>query len=520
MRLGNRLQARVAWTGAWWAWSGTSGILRWRRSPAIEMYLPMRQCSDWSSVDLVVRTTRPPKEMAAACWAALRQIAAESFAPRSSGRWSRLVDKAVSPRRFVVTLLGGFAVFALILASLGIYGVISYSVTQRTQEIGIRMALGASAANLQAGILLETLRLAALGMLVGGAASWLLARSAARIAVWRDVDGSGDFSWDAGDACGGGRNRWVCAGLSGVEDRSGGGVAGELIETRTQKSEFRIQGRRWALRACCHFSVQSKFQMVKSEQEYRQDIVDVGKLIYQKGWVAANDGNISIRLDNNKILCTCTGISKGMMTVGDLIICDLDGNKMDGARERTSEIAMHLTIYRMRPDVSSVVHAHPTVATGFAVAGRPLNLALLPEVIIGLGSVPLAEYGLPGTPALTEGMLPYIPKYDAILMGNHGAVSYGEDVYKAFFKMETVEHFARIALVAELLGGPKVLPKDEVDKLFDSRTRYGVKSRTSMEPRSPVVAEDVEPAAERLQITRQELVALVDEALRARGVLA
>jgi L-fuculose-phosphate aldolase len=260
--------------------------------------------------------------------------------------------------------------------------------------------------------------------------------------------------------------------------------------------------------------------MVKSEQEYRQDIVDVGKLIYQKGWVAANDGNVSIRLENNKILCTCTGISKGMMTVDDLTVCDLDGNKMEGSRERTSEIAMHLTIYRMRPDVFSVVHAHPTVATGFAVAGRPLNLALLPEVIIGLGSVPLAEYGLPGTPALTEGMLPYIPKYDAILMGNHGAVSYGEDVYKAFFKMETVEHFARIALVAELLGGPKVLPKDQVDKLFDSRTRYGVKSRTSMEPGCPVVAEDVEPAAERLQITRQELVALVDETLRARGVLA
>jgi L-fuculose-phosphate aldolase len=266
--------------------------------------------------------------------------------------------------------------------------------------------------------------------------------------------------------------------------------------------------------------VQSKFQMVKSEQEYRQDIVDVGKLIYQKGWVASNDGNISIRLDNNKILCTCTGISKGMMTVDDLIICDLEGNKMAGSRERTSEIAMHLTIYQMRPDVFSVVHAHPTVATGFAVAGRPLNLALLPEVIIGLGCVPLAEYGLPGTPALTEGMLPYIPKYDAILMGNHGSVSYGEDVYKAFFKMETVEHFARIALVAELLGGPKVLPKDQVDKLFDSRTRYGVKSFTSMEPGCPVVAEDVEPAAERFQVTRQELIALVDEALRARGVLA
>ena len=269
-----------------------------------------------------------------------------------------------------------------------------------------------------------------------------------------------------------------------------------------------------------HFPVQSKFQMAKSEKEYRQDIVDVGKLVYQKGWVAANDGNISIRLDDRRVLCTCTGISKGMMTVDDLIICDLEGNKIEGSRERTSEIAMHLTIYQMRPDIFSVVHAHPPVATGYAVAGRPLNLALLPEVVIGLGCVPLAEYGLPGTPALTEGMLPYIPKYDAILMGNHGSVCYGEDVYKAFFKMEVVEHFARIALVAELLGGPKVLPKNEVDKLFDSRTRYGVKSRASMEPGCPVVAEDVEPRPERFEVTREELIALVDEALRARGVLA
>ena len=137
---------------------------------------------------------------------------------------------------------------------------------------------------------------------------------------------------------------------------------------------------------------------------------------------------------------------------------------------------MHLTVYEMRPDIRSVVHAHPPVATGFATAGKALNLALLPEVIIGLGCVPLADYGLPGTPELTKPMLPFIPKYDAIMMGNHGAVCYGEDVYKAFFKMETVEHFARIALVAELVGGPNVLPKVEVDKLFDSRTRYGVPS--------------------------------------------
>ena len=253
--------------------------------------------------------------------------------------------------------------------------------------------------------------------------------------------------------------------------------------------------------------------------DYRADIIDVGKLMYQKGWVAANDGNISVRLPGDRVLCTCTGISKGRMDRDDLIVCDLDGKKLEGARERTSEIAMHLAIYRIRPDVCSVVHAHPPVATGFAVAGRPLTLALLPEVIIGLGSVPLAEYGTPGTPALADTMLPYIPQYDSILMRNHGLVCYGEDVYKAFFKMETVEHFARITLVAELLGGPKILPKQEVEKLIDSRARYGVKQRSGLEPGRPVVAEDVACSQDHIPLTRDELIALIDEALRARGVL-
>lgn len=260
--------------------------------------------------------------------------------------------------------------------------------------------------------------------------------------------------------------------------------------------------------------------MSKTEDQYRQEIVDVGKLIYQKGWVASNDGNISFRLDANKILCTCTGISKGMMKPEDLIVCDLEGNKLDGARERTSEIAMHLTVYQMRPDVRSVVHAHPPVATGFAVAGKSLNLALLPEVILGLGCVPLAKYGLPGTPEVTQDMLQYIPKYDAILMSNHGLVCYGDEVYKAFFKMETVEHFARITLVAELLGGPRVLPKQEVDKLFDSRSRYGITAPSNREPGLPLVAEDVAQPKQRVELTREELIALIDEALRARGVLA
>jgi L-fuculose-phosphate aldolase len=257
--------------------------------------------------------------------------------------------------------------------------------------------------------------------------------------------------------------------------------------------------------------------MQKTEREHRQDIVEVGRMVWQKGWVAANDGNISIRLDRERILATPTGVCKGRMHPEDLIVCDMQGGKIEGRKERTSEIAMHLTIYGLRADVSAVVHAHPPVATGYATAGRPLNLALLPEVVIGMGCVPLAEYGLPGTPELTDPMLPLIPKYDALLMGNHGAVCYGEDVWKAYFRMETVEHFARIALVAELLGGPRVLPRSEVDKLLDSRTRYGVKAKVAGEPGCPVAAEDVDGSRETFEVTREELIALVDEALRARG---
>jgi L-fuculose-phosphate aldolase len=257
--------------------------------------------------------------------------------------------------------------------------------------------------------------------------------------------------------------------------------------------------------------------MSKTEREFRDDIIEIGRLMFQKGWIAANDGNISIRLDENRILATPTGISKGRMTPDDLIIVDTHGNKISGCRERTSEIAMHLKIYELRPDVRAVVHAHPPVTTGFAAAGRPLDLAVLPEVVVGLGCVPLAAYGLPGTPALTEPMIPLIPGHDALLMANHGAVCYGEDVFQAYYKMDTMEHTARITLVAELLGGPKVLPRNEVDKLIDARGRYGVKSRAGNGAACPVAAEDL-AGEERISITRSELIDLVDEALRARGL--
>jgi L-fuculose-phosphate aldolase len=231
--------------------------------------------------------------------------------------------------------------------------------------------------------------------------------------------------------------------------------------------------------------------MTKTEQNHREEIIRVCRLVYEKGWVAANDGNVSVLMDGGTILCTPTSLSKGLVKPEDLIVCDAGGRKLEGRLERTTEIAMHSTIYSLRPDVRAVVHAHPPVATGFATAGRALDKALLPEIVINLGAVPLASYGLPGTPALTEGMIPLIPNYDALLMENHGCVSYGADVWQAFFRMEMVEHFARITFVAEMLGGARPLPREEVEKLFQARTRYNVNSRASMEPGMPIVAEDI-----------------------------
>ena len=260
------------------------------------------------------------------------------------------------------------------------------------------------------------------------------------------------------------------------------------------------------------------------EQKLREDIVRIGRLMFEKNWIAANDGNISARLPDEdgqaRILATPTGMSKGMLLPEDMIVTDMEGNKVRGTRERTSEMDMHTTIYKMRPDVHAVVHAHPPTATGFAVAGRALNVGILPEVIVCLGAVPLAEYSEPGTPALSESMRPYVPKYDALLLANHDVVAYGEDLFRAYHRLETVEHSARITLVAELLGGPKVLPRAEIQKLFVARERYGVKSRNSYEPGLPMAAEDMPEQSdkeEKLELTRSQLLSIIEDALKVRA---
>jgi len=209
-----------------------------------------------------------------------------------------------------------------------------------------------------------------------------------------------------------------------------------------------------------------------SDRQHRLAIVQFGRLLQQNRFVAATDGNLSVRLDETRLLATPTCISKGRMGASDMVIVDMDGKRLAGKRRVSSEIGMHLLIYRLRPDVRGIVHAHPPTATGFAASGYDLNRPLVCEVVVGLGSIPLARYGTPGTPELTDALEPLIPHHDAILMANHGVVTFGSSLESAYMKMETVEHFAKIALVAHLLGNAQPLGEKEVEKLVAVRDRY------------------------------------------------
>jgi len=220
---------------------------------------------------------------------------------------------------------------------------------------------------------------------------------------------------------------------------------------------------------------------VSSDHSFRRHIVRIGKMLHERGYIAACDGNISIRLDDERVLVTPTAMSKGAMQCADLVIVDMAGRKLKGRREVTSEIGMHLLIYRRRPDVRAVVHAHPKTATGFAAAGIPLDKPLVCEVVIGLGQIPLAPYGTPGTPELSQTLEPFVPAYDAILMANHGVVTYGIDLQSAYMKMETVEHFAQITLITRILGQQQELECSDLDKLVAVRSKYlGVNSAAPM----------------------------------------
>jgi len=274
-----------------------------------------------------------------------------------------------------------------------------------------------------------------------------------------------------------------------------------------------------------------------TESHLRADIVEVGRRLYARGYTASNDGNISVRLGSDRLLMTPANVCKGFMNDQMMVITDLDGNKISGERKPSSEMQMHLEVYRQRPEIQAVVHAHPPVATAFAVAGIPLDRAVLAEVVTTLGSVPIAEYATPSTKELPEAVRKYVKAHDGMLLANHGALTLGSDVYSAYYKMETIEHFANISFVARMLGGERLLSREEVIRLQGLRGRYGIAAPAPIcaEPDGETLAQDCQVvfappsiggerlvpdrfsgvgADEEIRLTYRELTALIEDAVK------
>jgi L-fuculose-phosphate aldolase len=209
----------------------------------------------------------------------------------------------------------------------------------------------------------------------------------------------------------------------------------------------------------------------KTEEQHRRDICIVGRWLYEQGLVPSTDGNLSVRLSDNRILTTPAGTCKGRLDPSEIVVTDPDGRRIEGRCEPSTELGMHLLIYRQRPEVNAICHAHPPIATGFAAAGVSLEKPLVAEMVVNLGPVPLAPYAQPGTDELRAALEPYVAHHDAILMANHGVVTYGPDLLTAFRRMECVEHFARITLVTDLLGKQCLLSSRDVEKLLAAHPR-------------------------------------------------
>lgn len=213
-----------------------------------------------------------------------------------------------------------------------------------------------------------------------------------------------------------------------------------------------------------------------THMEVREQICDVCHKMWQLGWVAANDGNVSVKLEDGTFLATPTGISKSFITPEKLVHIDADGEVLDGIEgaKPSSEIKMHLRCYQEREDVNAVVHAHPPTATGFAVAHLDMDRYTMIETVIAIGAIPVTPYGTPSTYEVPEAIAPYLQEHDVMLLENHGALTVGTDLINAYYRMETLELYAKISLTAHLLGGEKEISRDNVDRLIGMRKGYGV----------------------------------------------
>jgi L-fuculose-phosphate aldolase len=208
------------------------------------------------------------------------------------------------------------------------------------------------------------------------------------------------------------------------------------------------------------------------EEKQRRNLVRFSRWLSRLGYTPGTSGNLSVRLGQDRLLVTPTGMSKGLVHIADMVVVDLDGRLLAGTRNVTSEVGMHLAVYKQREDVKAVIHSHPPVATAFACSGRALNDMLCQEAVMTVGIIPLAKYATTGTEEVAASLNPFIRGHDAILLENHGAVSYGKTLLDAFMKMETVEHLAHVTLVAHQLGSPRPLREQQVQQLHLAKAKY------------------------------------------------
>ena len=252
------------------------------------------------------------------------------------------------------------------------------------------------------------------------------------------------------------------------------------------------------------------------DDKLKENLCEAGRRLYANGFIAAMEGNLSVRTGENEVIGTPAGVCKGYLTPEMLVTCDMEGKERSSGRIST-EIQMHLAVYRARPDVKAVVNAHPPKCTGFAVAGVPLDRAVLAEVVVTLGCIPLADYATPSTKELAESVDRLVRTSDGVLLSNHGALTVGRDILDAYYKMEVIEHFAEITLISRQLGGERLLPRGEVSRLLDLRQKVYRLDGPPGGDACPVPAEAVGNGDEMIQLTRGELVTLISDAISEVG---
>jgi L-fuculose-phosphate aldolase len=247
------------------------------------------------------------------------------------------------------------------------------------------------------------------------------------------------------------------------------------------------------------------------EDKARGEIVEVGRRLYARALISGNEGNVSVRLGDT-LLVTPPGVCKGFLTSDMIVTTDLSGRPLDGRRAST-EVLMHAAVYRRRPDATAVVHAHPPVATGFAVAGIALDQPLIAEAVVTLGTVPVIPYGTPSTPELADNVGAAVCQAQALLLANHGALTVGDSLYRAWERMEALEQVAKISLVTRLLGVTNLLPATDVARLIEMRPRAGYPEPVCAPGNGPPAAATSTMPADSVVMSRAELVRLVTEAV-------